>query len=44
VKVPTPTAAVADYLSRLGPPPEIIVAVDSSRIVENPDAVRVRQD
>jgi len=38
-------AAVADYVSRLGPPPEVMVdVIDSSRIVENPDAVRVRQD
>jgi cytochrome c553 len=37
-------AAVADYVSRLGPPETMGGAVDSSRIVENPDAVPTPQD
>jgi len=35
-------AAVADYVSRLGPPDKTTGAVDSSGIVENPDGVRER--
>jgi len=37
-------AAVADYVSRLGPAETMAGAVDSRRIVENPDAVPTPQD